>query len=82
MLVALHERIWVCIAVSVGFNLGAIAIQDLEHIQGIEWEVIIVDDCQEPSILGDSGYIKTLSTNWKLLLLNGQRKVNIILMAL
>ncbi|KAH9614916.1 hypothetical protein KSS87_023646 [Heliosperma pusillum] len=54
-------------------NVEAIS-EDLEHIKGIDWEAIIVDDCQEHCFVQNSDCIKTLATNWKLLLLNAQLK--------
>ncbi|KAK9676594.1 hypothetical protein RND81_11G087600 [Saponaria officinalis] len=51
--------------------------EDLEHIKGIDWEVIVIDDCQEHYILEHSHCIKTLASNWKLLLLNAQLKETI-----
>ena len=43
------------------------ALESLRTQSFSDWEAVIVDDYQEPSILGYSACIKTLDTNWKLL---------------
>ncbi|KAK9691485.1 hypothetical protein RND81_09G199800 [Saponaria officinalis] len=48
--------------------------EDLKEIKGMEWEAVIIDDCQKHSILEKSVCIKTLVTDWKLLLFNAQLK--------
>ncbi|XP_074303491.1 uncharacterized protein LOC141637963 isoform X2 [Silene latifolia] len=48
--------------------------EDLEEIKRMDWEAVIIDDSQEHCILGNSGCIKTLVTNWRLLLFNAQLK--------
>ncbi|XP_074307801.1 uncharacterized protein LOC141642771 isoform X2 [Silene latifolia] len=54
-------------------NVEAIS-EDLEHIKGIDWEAIIVDDCQEHCFVKHADCIKAFATSWKLLLLNAQLK--------
>ncbi|KAL9243913.1 hypothetical protein vseg_017748 [Gypsophila vaccaria] len=48
--------------------------EDLEEIKGMQWEAVIVDDCQKHSILENFFCIKTFVTNWKLLLFNTRLK--------
>ncbi|XP_010689098.2 helicase protein MOM1 isoform X3 [Beta vulgaris subsp. vulgaris] len=48
--------------------------EDVEDLKGIEWEAVLVDDCQQSCILAQSGCIMNLATGWRLLLMNTQLK--------
>ncbi|XP_022634948.1 uncharacterized protein LOC106757728 isoform X6 [Vigna radiata var. radiata] len=48
--------------------------QDLHELRCITWEAIIIDECQQPRILGHLDHIKILKTEMKLLLVSGQIK--------
>lgn len=54
-----------------------IFIQDVEELIGIEWEAVIVDDCQHSSIMAYSGCIRNLTTGWRLLSINAQLEVQL-----
>jgi len=57
--------------------LADFSMQDLTMIKGIQWEAVIVDDCQQSCVMAHYGSIKSLVTDWRLLLVNAQLKVHL-----
>lgn len=52
-----------------------VILQDLDVLGGIEWEAIIVDECQCSKISSYLEQIKMLKTDLRILLFSGQLKV-------
>lgn len=51
--------------------------QDVEELKGIEWEAVIIDDCQQSCILAHSGFMN-FAIGWRLLLMNAQLEVHLL----
>ncbi|KAJ8441638.1 hypothetical protein Cgig2_025805 [Carnegiea gigantea] len=51
--------------------------EDLNLIKGIQWEAVIVDDCQQSCVMEHCGSIKSLVADWRLLLVNAQLKEDV-----
>ena len=49
--------------------------QDLNTLQCIQWEAIIIDECQRTRTLEHLGNIKILAAEMRLLVVSGQIKV-------
>lgn len=56
-------------------NLFNVILQDIDVLRGIEWEAIIVEECQCSKISSYLEHMKMLKTDLKILLLSGQLKV-------
>ncbi|XP_027341127.1 helicase protein MOM1-like [Abrus precatorius] len=66
-----------CILFQVLIVVPEILIEDMDVLGDIEWETIIVDECQSPKISSYFKQIKMLNTHLRVLLLYGQLKDNI-----
>lgn len=56
-------------------NVINVILQDMDVLGGIEWEAIIVDECQSPKMSSYFKQIKMLNTHLRILLFRGQPKV-------
>ncbi|XP_054812483.1 uncharacterized protein LOC129313424 isoform X2 [Prosopis cineraria] len=67
-----------CLLFQVLIVLPEIIIEDLEVLEGIEFEAILVDECQCSKISSYSKQIKMLKTDLWILLLSGQLKDSVV----
>ncbi|XP_061376668.1 uncharacterized protein LOC133318648 [Gastrolobium bilobum] len=67
-----------CILFQVLIIVQEILIEDMEVLGGIEWEAIIVDECQSPKISSYVTQIMMLNTHLRVLLFRGQLKDSIV----
>ncbi|KAK7324927.1 hypothetical protein VNO77_28877 [Canavalia gladiata] len=65
-----------CILFQVLIVVPEILFEDMDVLGGIEWETIIVDECQSPKISSYFKQIKMLNTHLRILLFHGQLKDN------
>lgn len=59
-------------------ELSAFSLQDMDILTQIEWEAMVVDECQQPRTLSFFEEFKKLKTESRLLLFNGNTKVYIL----
>ncbi|XP_004487086.3 uncharacterized protein, partial [Cicer arietinum] len=67
-----------CLLFQVLIVVPEIVIEDIDFLEGIEWEAIVADDCQSPAISPYFKQIRMLSTHLRILLFRGQRKDSIV----
>lgn len=58
------------------FLFRLLFLQDVEMLSGLNWEVTVIDDCQNLGISTGVEQIKMLSTGIRVLLFNGPMKVS------
>ncbi|MED6144730.1 hypothetical protein PIB30_018202 [Stylosanthes scabra] len=66
-----------CMLFQVLITSAEIFIEDIDFLRGIEWEAIIVDDCQSAKVSSNVESFKVMNTHLRILLYHGQLKDSI-----